>query len=70
MNPLSLENNEEKNERLTGKAHNHLPPPLAFLPSLRRSSPSVVVGAEEEEKNVGEIGNEGIKSIPKEPLER
>ena len=27
-------------------------------------SPSIVVGVEEEEKNVGEIGNEGIRPCP------
>ena len=61
MNPLSLENNEEKNERLTGKAHGHLSPPLTFLPSLHRKSPSIVVGVEEKEKNIGEIGTEAIR---------
>ena len=33
------------------------------------NSPSIVVGVEEEEKNVGEIGNEGIRPCPiNEPL--
>ena len=41
-----------------------------FLPSLYRKSPSEVVGAKEKEKNVGEIGNEGIKLCPNEPLAR
>ena len=64
MSPLSLENNEEKVVSLTGKAHNHLSPPLAFLPSFHRKSPLLVVGTEDEEKNVGEIGNEGVKLCP------
>ena len=49
MSPLSLENNEEK-VSLTGKAHNHLPPPLAFLPSFHCKSPCDIVGARREER--------------------
>ena len=40
---------------------------LTFLPSLHHKSSSITVGIEEE-KNVGEIGNEGVKLCPNEPL--
>ena len=41
----------------------HLSPPLVFLPSLHHRSSSIVVDIEQE-KNVGEIGNEGTRLCP------
>ena len=37
---------------------------------LHHKFPTIVVRAKEKEKNVGEIGNEGVKLYPNEPLAR